>query len=57
MLIVFVLYRKKLLLLLSWDTAQVYVMDRFDGLIIGFRNKGKVNRIIVGVITEINYSC
>lgn len=46
------------MLLLRWDTDEV--KDRFCGMVRfegGLRGKGRVHRVIIDVITEINYSC
>ncbi len=57
-LIVFILYCKTLLLLLRWDVGKVRDglsgMGRFKG---GLMCKGRVNSVIINVITEINYRC
>lgn len=53
-LIMFILYCKTLLQLLRWDTGKI--RDSFSG--IGrLRGKGRVNGVIVDVITEVIYSC
>ncbi len=54
----FLLYCKTLFLLLRWDTVKV--RDRFGGMSRfkgGLRCKGWVNRVIINVLTEINYRC
>ncbi len=54
----FILYCKTLLLLVTWDMGKV--RNRFGGMGRckgGLRCKGWVNRVIINVITEINYRC